>query len=410
MMEKIICISAIILALFSPLGFASDENGDIWKYEKEILTESELEYKEIILDKEVYRYSNPDLSDIRIVDGADNFLPYYIVGQYENIEASNQYIYYTEKILEFGKNSDLFFDFKLISESTEKDFIVNQIDLDIDLSYNFAKEIITYGSYDNEKWDLIKRDDIYNIGEENNSKTSIYFDGDLKYNYYRLSILKNIEDLKIDSIRAIRNEEPLVNINDYIVEEELEYQIDEKNSETVLSISNPDKLKIFKIQVFTDDIFNREYSLLSQSAYLYNMGTINSEQGGNIINIYEDYNREDAENLNLVIYNRDDKPINIDRILVSYYIDRLVFKSQGKDEYRILLGNEDARAPYYDIISYKSDIEAEEKEMVVFGDTEENIIENRVDKEFNMKIILNIVVIATSIFLIFIILKNMSKK
>lgn len=409
-MKKTICLASIILVLYSSIGLANGDEDDIWKYEKEILTKTELEYKEIILDKEVYRHSNPDLSDIRIVDGDGEFLPYYIVGQYENTEGDTVYSYYAEKILEFEKNGDSFIDFKLINESREKDFIVNQIALDIDLSYNFAKEINIYGSYDNEKWEMIKRDNIYNIAEENNSKTHIYFDEDLKYSYYRISILKNIENIKVDSVRPMRNEEWLVNVNDYTADEELEYQINEKDGETLVSIYNPDKLRIFKIQVFTDDIFNREYSLLSQNAYLYGMGRLSSEQGGNIINIYQDYSREEGENLDLVIYNRDDRPINIERIVLSYYIDRLVFKSTARDDYRMLVGNKDARAPYYDIISYKSDIEAQERELAVFGGTKENTIEQKMENEFNMKIILNIVVIATSIFLIFIILKNISKK
>lgn len=383
----------------------------MWKFEKEILINEELEYKSIMLDEEVYKHSNNDLSDIRIVDQNNEFVPYYIESQYEERdEQKNSQVYYAEKILTFLKNDDLIIDFKLINDSVEKDFIVNQLDLNLDLSLNFAKDIIIYGSYDNEKWDSIKKDNIFNISDENRSKTSLYLDENLKYSYYRISILQNIENIQVESMVAIKNEDIIVNRNDYILEGELEYKTNQEANNTIITMENPNKLKIFKIEISSKDLFNRDYKLESQDGFVFNRGKINSDKNGNFINVYDDYIRTQAEKLNLTIYNKDDKAIKIDEIVVSYYVHQLVFKASKGNKYRMLIGNENALAPSYDITSYKTLIESEQNETVVFGDTLERIIEEPVSKENNLKSILNMVVILTSIVLIFIIFNSIKKK
>ena len=410
-MKKRIVVICILLLLSSATVFANNKDIDMWKIEKEILINEELEYKSIILDEEVYRYSNNDLSDIRIVDQNNEFVPYYIESQYEERDKkNNSQVYYAEKILTFVKNDDLMIDFKLMTDSIGKDFIANQVDLNLDLSINFAKDIIIYGSYDNEKWKTIKKDNIFNIYDENRSKTSLYFDEDLKYSYYRISILQNIENIQVESIVAMKNEDIIVNRNDYIVEGKLEYKTNQEADNTIITILNPNKLKIFKIQVFTKDLFNRDYKLESKNGLVFNTGTINSDKDGNIINLYDNYIRTRAEEFNLTIYNRDDKAIKIDEIVVSYYVDKLVFKANKDHEYSMLLGNENVIAPSYDITSYKTLIESEQKEIVVFGDTLERIIEEPASKDNNMKLILNMIVILTSIFLIFIIFNSIKKK
>ncbi len=410
-MKKIILLICILLLSSTSITFADDKNIDMWKFEKEILINEEFEYKSIMLDKEVYKYTNNDLSDIRIVDQNNGFVPYYLERQYEEIGGkNNSYVYYAEEILSFIKNDDLFMDFKLVSNNIEKDFIVNQLDLNINLSRNFAKDIIIYGSYDNEKWHSIKEDKIFNISDENKSKTSLYFDGNLKYSYYRISILQNIENIQVESIVAINKEDIIVNRNDYTVEEKLEYKIKQEANNTIITILNPNKLKIFKIQVVTKDLFRRDYKLELQNGFIFDTGIMNSDKGGNIINIYDNYMRKEAEELKLTIYNKDDKPINTDEIIVIYYTDKLVFKANKNHKYRMLIGNENAITPSYDIISYKTFIENEKKEIVVFGDTIEQNIEEPVSKSNNMKLILNVVVIVTSLFLIFIIFNSIKKK
>lgn len=407
-MKKIIIV---FLLFVTSIAFADNENIDMWKFEKEILINEEFEYKSIMLDKEVYKYSNNDLSDIRIVDQNGEFVPYYIESQYEKMgEQKDYYVYYGEEILTFIKNDDVFIDFKLVSDSIEKDFIVNQLDLELDLSRNFAKDIIIYGSYDNEKWHSIKKDKIFNISEENKSKTSLYFDQELKYNYYRISILQNIENIQVESIVAIRMEDVIVEKNDYILQERPEYKTKQEANNTIITILNPNKFKILAIKIFTKDLFHRDYKLELQNGFIFNTGTINSDNNGNVINIYDDYIREESEKLNLTIYNKDDKPIKIDEIVVSYGVDKLVFKANENHEYRMLVGNENARTPSYDITSHKTFIQNEKKEVLVFGNTLEKNIEEPAANNNNMKIILNIVVIVTSLFLIFIIFKSIKKK
>lgn len=61
-MKKIISILYILLLLSVSIVFSENSNTDQWKFEKQILINEELEYKTIMLDKEVYKYSKAGLS------------------------------------------------------------------------------------------------------------------------------------------------------------------------------------------------------------------------------------------------------------------------------------------------------------------------------------------------------------
>lgn len=411
MKKKVLILSLVFLLLPRTLTILADNNStDLWKIEKEILIETDSEYKSLMLDKEVYRYAKEDLSDLRIIDEQNEFVPYYMDSYEEEIiRTDRQLIYLSENLLTFQKEEDTYVDFKLQTDNQQKDFIVDQLDLQFDLNVNFAKEVRVYGSYDNEKWDLVQQDSIFNIADENRSKTSVYFDSEMKYNFYRIAILQNIEDIQLQSLVAVQRGKMTAEQKDFVVEEIPNYEIIEKPRQTTISIANPNKLKVNQIQIIAADRFNREYELYVKEDSLYTIGSINSELGGNIIRLQDTYSRNNLENIKLIIDNKDDQPIKIDEVRMSYTVDKVVFKSEMNQDYRIVVGNESANAPYYDIRSYKQTIADKQKEPVVFGDTLKKESFGIDSNEHNTELILNIVVILTSIFLIFIILRKTKK-
>ena len=65
------------------------------------------------------------------------------------------------------------------------------------------------------------------------------------------------------------------------------------------------------------------------------------------------------DQLQLVIHNRDDKPINLKSVRISYYLNKLVFKDLGSTYYRLVYGNDSITSPHYDIMDYKTTVKKE---------------------------------------------------
>ncbi len=84
-----------------------------WEYQKNINIEGNKKYKNIFLDKDVYRYTQDNFSDIRIVDDQKSFTPYFIVNSY--IKQKRKKIKYrTKRINTFkDKRGDSYFDFQI---------------------------------------------------------------------------------------------------------------------------------------------------------------------------------------------------------------------------------------------------------------------------------------------------------
>jgi len=76
--KKILTISIVILFFSLYIVSFANENIDDWRFSKEIYYSDDNEYKSFFLDEEIYRYVKEDLSDIRIVNEKNEFVPYYM--------------------------------------------------------------------------------------------------------------------------------------------------------------------------------------------------------------------------------------------------------------------------------------------------------------------------------------------
>ncbi|WP_099188280.1 hypothetical protein [Tepidibacter mesophilus] len=283
-MKKIL-VSFIVMLFFS-INIFADENIHDWRFSKEIYHNSDNEYKSFLLDEEVYRYSKYDLSDIRIINQKNEFVPYYIFNKY------------SKKI----KNAD--------------------------------------------------------------------------------------------------------------------FDINIENNDTVISINNKDNLNINDIKIISQDDFKRDYDIYYKNNKYKEFQNLDS---GTIYRINLENHKEEKNNISLesfsnyyikpdiikiVIYNEDDRPIDIDGIQINYYVDKIVFKKDNSKKYKVLFESEYAQTPSYDIQSYKEYIEKENQEMCTLSKLiEKNMKDN---KKINYKLILNIVVILISLILVIVIMRKSS--
>ncbi|MBF8983264.1 hypothetical protein IZY60_06920 [Lutibacter sp. B2] len=402
-------IFLICIIICSSVTFAEDINN--WNYSKDIKFEDIMQYKSVFLDEDVYRFSKKDLSDLRIVNDKDQFVPYYIFNEYLT-ETKEVYVEYEAKeVLSFMKKNDKYSDFKITTKENDSDIVGNKLLFEIGNS-NFLKNVKVYGGYDNKKWELIKEDVIYET--DLGKKTYIELDKPYKYLYYRIVFINDIENTSIESFKVAFNKKEVLYDN-YKKTKKLEYSIsNDKNGDTVILLDNKDGLKINNIKIISKDDFKRNYHLTYKYDGEYDVTHAGEIHKISLQNFKEERTSIDigdftsSDKIKLVIANKDNKPIKIEDIEVNYYIDKLVFKDDGSNKYKLSFGNDQATKLNYDIEAYRNYIEEEEQEIGKFT----KLNENKVDiedpkKNIDYKLIFNGIIICISIFLMVVIMKKL---
>jgi hypothetical protein len=380
-----------------------------WRYTKDIQCEEGVAYQSIFLDDETYKYANKDLSDLRILNDNDEFVPYYIQNAYQAYEEETHIEYGTELITSYTMFDDKYFDYKIVAQEETHDILAS------DLVFNVGKEIFlrdvkVYGGYDNKAWNLIKSDTIYRT--DGAVKLNIKLDEVYKYGYYRIVFLNDLEDTRIENLTLEYSVKDLV-VAHYQKTKNLDFSVEALNKDTVLVIDNKNNLKLHTIKVVSDDMFKRSYQVEYKDNDEVDYRPVS---GGNIYQIaLANFDIEDtdieleyvskyylsADTIRIMIINKDDKPIDIKALEVSYYIDKIVFEDEGEgsESYKMIFGNKDARAASYDIEEYKQYIEEEDRGVCTLSATKDRDVEITEDKT-NYKLILNITVVVIALLLV----------
>ncbi|MNI32362.1 hypothetical protein D3C73_862720 [compost metagenome] len=94
-------------------------------------------------------------------------------------------------------------------------------------------------------------------------------------------------------------------------------------------------------------------------------------------------------------------------------LDRLVFKIDGAQPYRLLYGNAGAAAPQYDIVNFKDYISKEGKGLAQLGEAESLQTAEAAPGQaswFQGRLGFNIVIIAVSLLLILFLARKLGRK
>ena len=147
----------------------------------------------------------------------------------------------------------------------------------------------------------------------------------------------------------------------FIQSEEAPFVTTQVKNDTVLSIE-VNHLFAFHLELNTDDMFERNYALYGINGetkrYLLE-GTLANLPLDPSLPIKKDIAWADTnpvDKLQLVIHNRDDRPINLKSVRIGYYLNKLVFKDLGNTHYRLAYGNDATSSPHYDIMDYKTTV------------------------------------------------------
>ena len=398
----------IIIFIFVSLFFIiPEEKIADWQCYKPIELAGTNKYKYFFLDKEIYLYSNANLSDLRIIDKLGSSVPYYILEGFK--EEEQEEVIHKLKLIKNAKETNkektitnTIFDYQLLSE--DKNLSCNRLELDVDNSREYSNQFEVYGRNDKSNWSFITSDTIYNIDKF--KKNDVSLGNFFNYSFYRIKILDSGDRATIKECRAVFKK--ISNKYDnYKETTDLKFDASEEEKTTLIKVDNPNKLKLLNINIIAEGNFNRrydltfgdsDYSLYSDNLYKFNHNNIDISK----TRIDFSGTWKNDTTLALRIFNNDNAPLKIDKIEAEFIIDKVIFEDNGSKEYKLYFGNPDAAKPSYDIVTFQSYIEKDDKDkcflgsLVVLKESKEEIKESKI----NYKLIFNILIVVISIVLV----------
>lgn len=345
MVEDMKKINKIVLYIFLLITF------HIFSYEyfKEIKTSGKSGYKEFLITEDIYENSRNNLGDIRILDGKGKEVPYVI-------ETEKIWIQYNEKIISERKISEkitkkdkIEFIVRFNTDDPMSDIIGNRFE--VIPEKNFYSEYELLGSGNGTDWEYITSGEIYKTDEK--QSLTIKF-SPKRYEYYKIIIPVDKGILFSSAILKLSDS---IDEKPETIETDLSYEVEKKEKNTILKIKSK-FLPLKNIVIDTEDEFKRSYSVREKDNY-YNEGVISrvGEKKELTVNL-ESVPKTDT--VIIEIRNGDNEPIKIRGIKGIYTPDRIVFKGEEKESYRITFGDEKLYKPQYDLEEFSNMIKERE--------------------------------------------------
>lgn len=394
------CSIVAILAWVLCLPVFAAENLDAWNYSAPIYFEGNSKYKALLLTEEVYEHA-PGLADLRVVDAKGEYVPFYIQNG-SNTLRQEKIIYRSEFVQSYKKNNDRYIDFAIVPLKQNTDISGNGLLFELPTG-NFLKHMQIYGGNDGESWDYIGQDYVFRA--EGREKNEVPIGNKRKYTYYRIVILDNPEDIILKNM-SLTNNYTDNQWNNYIKTAQVNYDIKEDKNDSLITISNDQRLKIKQITMEVETDFQRNYIVYGdnpkgtvlKSGEIYNLQLENVKIAGAKIDFGS--NPISAAAIVIKINNRDDRPLTIQSISIEYFIDKLVFPDMGNVPYQLYFGNDKATKPKYGIELQKDYIEKEQQDTCRLGAILAKVKEVPAPSKINMKYVFNGIIVAVSLLLI----------
>ena len=371
-------IYAFLLLVFSASFAHADFNKTNWQFQKEITTPSNSSGKsfvEVVFDNEIFSSAKSDLSDVRIIDSTGAEVPYVLTT--EAPQASREA--FSSKIFNKGSKPEELTSF--IVDLGEAGVLNNQLRIVTD-SKNFRREVSIEASADQVNW--LKLDSnkyIYDYTVEFKAQdTTIRYPENAK-RYLRVTIFdKGKAPLNI--LRAEVAKEKIIQVKQITYDAKIIKKTEnaEKRASVVTLDLGAVGLPTNNLSLETNSTnFNRQIGL-DGSNDKQNWFTISS---GDVIFSYStpqfignklslNYSERNFRYLRLVIFNKDDKPINITGAKVTGFLRKLVFEFNPGSSYSLFYGNPNSRFPEYDLKNYISYFNQSARQEVNLGTQKEN--------------------------------------
>lgn len=381
MLKKLIASIFIFIALPSNAVYALD-----YAYNTTIDNIGSYKYKAVRLTPEIYNKIRGDMVDLELYDKDNEPVPYFINSFVES-EVESKNTYDMKLVNSFIKDEYSYYDYALQNQQNG-DITATSIEVQTNQE-DFAKKVEILGGYDNVNWEKVQDDILYSV--DGNKKTEITFNGIKKYTYYRFKIPNNLEKISFSSV-LLKFNKTMQNKEYFINSISPEFSSEERGNTTAIKIQGLRNLKLSSITLKTDSIFKRRVTFDgSNSKVLYNLDFASTSYRDLTIPL-SSY-RVNSDTTEIIIENKDDKPIEVSGIEAKYIADELIFDGSKSSEYTLRFGNSEIQTPKkYDISNYKELILKEGYDVLNVKELKEESSKVLIKEQYDYKLIFNVAI------------------
>lgn len=361
--HRILCWFSLLIIAAVPICHAKNPMAD-WRGVGTINVSGNQRYKAVFLTPAIYRSAQTDLSDIRLLDAENHPVPY-IIQNANTISNHTEDKFSSVLLRNFKKNNSSFFDFKIEPIKNDTDTAGNLLRVALP-NEDFLKNVRYFGSYDGDSWDYLGSGSFYRVNGL--VKDELTLNSRLKYNYYRIELIDDVEGLQIGDLQLI-DEHGFEEWTRLQKNTTLSFLINQKDNYTFITLKNPNRLKVNRINLQTEGYFKRRFEVHDQQGntipvsdpWIYQFSFKEMEASQTQIQ-FTDYFCN-SHFMVIKVYNQNDRPIKIKSIQVSYARDKLIFEGRSGQAYRLYFGNPKAAKPNYDMELFRDPILKEEHDI-----------------------------------------------
>ncbi len=365
-------VGGIIFSFTASLIAGAAFSFESWQYVKEI-KDSGNGIFDVSIDNEVFANSSKGLADVRIVDGANQEVPYKLLTTKKDSSRKD----YTPKLINnsvvVGKYSTAILDLG------ERGTVTNVVTIQTS-SDNFQRNVAVYGSDNQTDWNVLKSNGyIYDYTDSKaqvkTQNTAVIF-SDSVFRFLKIEIAD--ADSKPVLIKsAIASQFEKKSAQEFTVSPNFETVQDIKSKTTSL-VADLGQSGIPTSRILLsagDENFNRAVAVYSSDdknsanwksvgcGYIFRYNTPKFVGENNAIAINETIDRY----LKIIVFNNDNVPLNFSKVVTFATYRDLIFQAQDGERYRLFYGNPKAQSPQYDLEKYFQYLDLTKLQNVVVG-------------------------------------------
>lgn len=344
--------------------FSEVEVDDLFSHEQGIvLPEGTHDYYSVELSGIHYRNAQVGLDDLRVRDSRGVYCPY-VLNSSRNEETSELLSYETAAIGIVTEEIDnmpvVHHDFQVVDFSDEGEINTFILESGAD---NFSCQVRIFARTAKSEWLPVATDTVYRLDDV--EKMFVELDEVSLYQFWRITVDSPSPFASLSLIPRLDRKRS--ETQGFLKEIVLDFEDGtEKAGRTILTVKNPDRLRLVSLTLETPVLFKRHVTLEkghrgpgSGNTRLASKQLYRIPSGEDLVvdtTIEPDAPWIQNESIDIIIEDLDDEPLPVERITARYKTDYLVFKPSGHPPYVLVYGNETLETPVYDLAAYKDEV------------------------------------------------------
>ena len=340
-------------------------------------------YHLLEIPQQMYRGSKINFEDIRISNGENQIVPWYLdeITRFEKESSSTTFLFQQIDSRKINHNIELKnkmeYDFQLLGKLKLKQSY-DSLDVTF-VGDNWSFQADVYGRNSGSGWKFIASDSLYNIGKYKKNRFNLK--KGCKYQFLRLILKDSSEYPALSMIKGVSTVSNRSITNEVV--KQLKFELIEKNKYEIsgkplnltrIKILNSDNLKIYQLELKTSGNFHRNFVLRNSDSKHLQYGEIYSFKNGGksyehtVVTLKSfSIGRKNSE-LILDIIDGDNQPIQISGVETTCFFDNIILGPIKEGEYSIKWGNADNKELNFDIKEFARKIDNQKLAKIKVGE------------------------------------------